>query len=60
MDDALGRLVDDLQSRGLWGEMVVVIYGDHDSGISDRALREQFAGRELSDYEWPRRSLQFH
>lgn len=51
VDDALGLLVRQMKQAGLWDETIVIVYGDHDSGIYDRELLERFLGQELGPYE---------
>ncbi|MFD1270685.1 LTA synthase family protein [Paenibacillus motobuensis] len=46
MDQAIGELVKDLKDKGLWDNTVLVIYGDHDSGLvkNDSELPEFAVG----------------
>ncbi|NMO95403.1 LTA synthase family protein [Paenibacillus lemnae] len=50
-DKALGQMMDQLKAQGLWDNSILVIYGDHDNSITDRAFYEQFYGRPLSDLD---------
>ncbi|SDO03363.1 LTA synthase family protein [Alkalicoccus daliensis] len=34
VDEAVGKLVDDLKEQELWEDSIVVFYGDHDSGLT--------------------------
>jgi len=51
VDAALGELVDRLKAEGLWDKTIFVMYGDHDSSITDWSLYETFLGEELSELQ---------
>lgn len=51
VDAALGAMVEQMRRDGTWDETIVVIYGDHDSGIPDLDLWTQFLGGEPTPYE---------
>lgn len=36
VDEAVGELKDEMQEQGLWDESLVIFYGDHDSGLTQR------------------------
>lgn len=42
VDEAVGQMVSDLKQEGLWEDSLVVFYGDHDSGLTQR-------GTEMAD-----------
>src|SRR5690606_14979168 len=53
-DYALGQFIDELQSRGLWEDSLIVLYGDH-LGLpmysldrDDQLLLEEIYGREYT------------
>lgn len=50
-DAALGELVEQLKKEGLWDDTLLLVYGDHDSSIKEKADYETFLGRSLSDLE---------
>ncbi len=50
-DAALGELVEQLKKKGLWEDTLLLVYGDHDSSIKEKADYETFLGRSLSDLE---------
>ncbi|RAZ77893.1 LTA synthase family protein [Planococcus halotolerans] len=36
VDEAIGEMVSDLKQRGLWEDSLIVFYGDHDSGLTQK------------------------
>ncbi|MEF3352229.1 LTA synthase family protein [Paenibacillus sp. GYB006] len=50
-DAALGELVEQLKKEGLWDDTLLLVYGDHDSSIKEKADYETFLGTSLSDLE---------
>ncbi|WP_033541683.1 LTA synthase family protein [Planococcus sp. CAU13] len=42
VDEAVGEMIGQLKSEGLWEDSLIVFYGDHDSGLTQ-------AGTELAD-----------
>jgi len=48
-DMALGALIERLKEQGLYENSVVVIYGDHDAGLSNKEVLE-FLGMDYNDY----------
>lgn len=36
VDEAIGEMVSDLKQHGLWENSLIVFYGDHDSGLTQR------------------------
>lgn len=53
-DSAIGALVDELKESGLWESTVLVVYGDHDSGIHDPNQVSKLLGHDPSAYEFAR------
>ncbi|WIV20623.1 LTA synthase family protein [Paenibacillus polygoni] len=51
VDAALGELVEQLKKEGLWDDTLLVVYGDHDNSIKEKADYETFLGTSLSDLE---------
>ncbi|WP_342572495.1 LTA synthase family protein [Paenibacillus sp. FSL R5-0749] len=51
VDSALGKMVEDLKSRGLWENTIFMFYGDHDNSIKEQSQYEQFLGRSLNDLD---------
>lgn len=54
VDEAVGDLVTDLKAKGLWQNSVVIMYGDHDTSITDMSLYETLFGRTLGEQEFTR------
>nr|WP_234973057.1 LTA synthase family protein [Paenibacillus vortex] len=48
VDEAFGQFVDQMKEQGLWDNTMLIIYGDHDNSIKDKADYEKFLGRELN------------
>ena len=36
VDEAVGEMISDLKQKGLWEDSLVIFYGDHDSGLTQR------------------------
>ncbi|TAA69741.1 LTA synthase family protein [Planococcus salinarum] len=36
VDEAVGEMIKDLKQKGLWNDSLVIFYGDHDSGLTQR------------------------
>ncbi|GAB7389214.1 LTA synthase family protein [Bacillaceae bacterium] len=49
VDEAVGELVSLLKKEGLWDDTVLVIYGDHDSGIPLDAGMAAYVGMEWDE-----------
>ena len=49
VDAAIGVLVDELKSAGLWNRSIFLFYGDHDNSIPDWQPFENFLGRQLDE-----------
>ncbi len=48
VDSAVGELIEDLKSEGLWDDTILLFYGDHDNSVYDWKLYEQFFGKPVS------------
>ncbi|SMF78171.1 Phosphoglycerol transferase MdoB [Paenibacillus uliginis N3/975] len=51
VDQALGKFVEQMKTQGLWDSSILIIYGDHDNSIKDKAMYEQFMDRPLNDLD---------
>lgn len=36
VDEAVGKMVEELKQKGLWEDSLIVFYGDHDSGLTQK------------------------
>lgn len=52
VDDAFGKMVEQMKSEGLWDKTILLFYGDHDNSIKEKGPMEQFLGRSLTDIEF--------
>ncbi|GIO95874.1 sulfatase [Paenibacillus lautus] len=48
VDEAFGQFVEQMKQQGLWDNTILIIYGDHDNSIKEKADYEKFLGRELN------------
>ncbi len=51
VDAAVGELIEDLKSAGLWDNTILVFYGDHDNQLYDMSVYDKFFGRPLTAME---------
>lgn len=51
VDSAVGELVEDLKSEGLWENTILMFYGDHDNSVYDWKLYEKYFGKPVSDID---------
>lgn len=47
VDEAFGQFVEQMKQQGLWDNTILLIYGDHDNSIKEKADYEKFLGRDL-------------
>lgn len=53
VDQAIGQLIDDLKSRGLYDNSVIVIYGDHHAVLKDQKdMLNSLVDVEMNEYNW--------
>lgn len=52
VDQAVGELITDLKREGLWDSSIVMLYGDHDTSITDMGLYTSLFGRSLGEQEF--------
>lgn len=48
VDEAFGQFVEQMKQQGLWDNTILLIYGDHDNSIKEKADYEKFLGRDLN------------
>jgi phosphoglycerol transferase MdoB-like AlkP superfamily enzyme len=54
VDQALGRFFEDLKSKGLYENSVIVLYGDHHAMLKEQtdSLKALVDGYEFTEYNW--------
>ncbi|OIA99462.1 phosphoglycerol transferase [Paenibacillus sp. LC231] len=48
VDEAFGQFVEQMKQQGLWDNTILLIYGDHDNSIKEKADYEKFLRRDLN------------
>jgi len=51
VDSAIGDMIAQLKSEGLWDKSIFLLYGDHDNSITDWAHYEQLLDRQLTELD---------
>jgi len=51
VDSAIGDMIAQLKSEGLWDQSIFLLYGDHDNSITDWEHYEQLLGRKLTEVD---------
>jgi lipoteichoic acid synthase len=53
VDQAIGELFDDLKSRGLYDDSIIIIYGDHHAVLKDQTdMLKNLIGFDFTEYNW--------